>query len=125
MDQRRSCRSTLRTTHCRRYLRDFEPRQNSRSQVATDKHSPARTDGSINHAMPDIHNYCEGWSVAELFGHGKAIGFVTTEYFGTACIFRCYTPERAAREYLLEKPSYGRHPETMAEMLLPAGTKVK
>jgi|SRR5579859_3329898 len=75
--------------------------------------------------MPDIHNYFEGWAVVELFGHGKAIGFVTTEYFGTACMFRCDTPERPEREYVLEKPAYGVNPDSMSEKFLPVGTKVK
>ncbi len=75
--------------------------------------------------MPEVHNYFEGYAVIELFGHGKAIGFVTTEYFGTACFFRCDTPEREEREFMLTKASYGRNPETMTEKFLPVGTKVK
>jgi hypothetical protein len=75
--------------------------------------------------MADIHNYFEGWAVVELFGHGKAIGFVTTEYFGNACLFRCDTPERATREYVLDKPTYGLSPDCMSEKFLPIGTKVK
>jgi hypothetical protein len=75
--------------------------------------------------MAEIHNYFEGWAVIELFGHGKAIGFVTTEYFGTACMFRCDTPEREAREFILDKPRYGLDPEGRTEKYLPIGTKVK
>ncbi len=75
--------------------------------------------------MPEIHNYFEGWAVVELFGHGKAIGFVTTEYFGTACMFRVDTPERAEREYILDKPVYGYSDTRMSESSLPVGTKVK
>lgn len=75
--------------------------------------------------MPETHAHFEGWAVVELFGHGKAIGFVTTEYFGVACFFHCETPEREEREFLLDKPRYGRDPETMIEKFMPVGTKVK
>lgn len=67
----------------------------------------------------------EGWAVVELFGHGKAIGFVTTEYFGTACLFRVDTPGRDGRDYELEKPEWGTDPDNLHSMLLPKGTKVK
>jgi len=75
--------------------------------------------------MPDVQNHFEGWAVVELFGHGKAIGFVTTEYYGTSCLFRVDTPERAEREYTLEKPTWGEDPETMCSRLIPKGSKVK
>ena len=75
--------------------------------------------------MPEVHNYFEGYAVIELFGHGKAIGFVTTEYFGTACFFRCDVPGREEREFILTKATYGRDSETMTEKFLPVGTKVK
>jgi hypothetical protein len=75
--------------------------------------------------MADVQNHFEGWAVVELFGHGKAIGFVTTEYYGTSCLFRVDTPERAEREYTLEKPQYGEDPETLCSKYLPVGTKVK
>lgn len=75
--------------------------------------------------MPTIQNTFEGWAVVELFGHGKAIGFVTTEYFGTACMFRCDTPERKEREFVLEKPQFGINQDDMREKYLPKGTKVK
>jgi len=75
--------------------------------------------------MPEIHNYFEGWAVVELFGHGKAIGFVTTEYFGTACMFRVDTPEREARESVLAKPTYAHFGDDMGYRTMPKGTKVQ
>lgn len=66
-----------------------------------------------------------GWAVVELFGHGKAIGFVTTEYFGAACLFRVDTPEREEREYILERPEYGTDPDGVSDRFLPVGTKVR
>lgn len=61
----------------------------------------------------------EGWCVIEMMGHRKEIGYVTTQAFGPAVLFRCDTPELPEREYTLESPEYagGRY--------CPAGTKVK
>jgi hypothetical protein len=77
--------------------------------------------------MAEQQAHFEGWAVVELFGHGKATGFVTTEYYGAACLFRVDTPEREEREYILERPEYGRSAEDnrFSERLLPVGTKVK
>lgn len=61
----------------------------------------------------------EGWAVVEMMGHRKEIGFVTTEAYGAAVLFRVDTPELAEREYVLERPDYagGRY--------CPIGTKVR
>lgn len=75
--------------------------------------------------MTDTQKHFEGWAVVELFGHGKAIGFVTTEYYGTACLFRIDTPGRDEREWTLERPEYGQDPDSLRTLLLPAGVKVK
>lgn len=44
--------------------------------------------------------------MVELFGHAKAVGFVTTEVFGSAVLFRVDTPELLEREYVLQQPEY-------------------
>jgi hypothetical protein len=75
--------------------------------------------------MPETQAHFEGWAVVELFGHGKAIGFVTTEYYATACLFRVDTPGREEREYTLEKPEWGTDADEITSRLLPIGTKVK
>lgn len=46
----------------------------------------------------------EGWAVVELFGHQGEVGFVTTQVFGSAVLFRIDTPELPEREYTLERP---------------------
>ena len=51
-------------------------------------------------------NKFEGWAIVELFGHAKEIGFVTTQYYGTACLFQIDVPELPEREFLLERPEY-------------------
>ena len=48
----------------------------------------------------------EGWAIVEIFGHQKAIGFVTTEAYGSAVLFRVDTPELPEREVTLSRDSY-------------------
>lgn len=64
----------------------------------------------------------EGWAIVGLFGHQKEAGFVTTEYFGGAAMFRIDVPGFEEREYWLERPEYGTH---TGYQELPVGTKVK
>lgn len=66
----------------------------------------------------------EGWAVVEMMGHRKEIGFVTTQAFGQAVLFRVDSPELPEREYTLESPEYARH-NGAGERWCPAGTKVK
>jgi hypothetical protein len=61
----------------------------------------------------------EGWAVVELFGHQREVGFVTTEYYGAAAMFRIDTPELPEREYELERP------EWTGSQYAPKGSKVK
>lgn len=69
--------------------------------------------------MEPKQTHFEEWAVCELMGHRKEIGFVTTQAFGPAVLFRVDTPELPAREYVLERPEYvdGRY--------CPIGTKVQ
>ena len=60
----------------------------------------------------------EGWAIVELMGHQQEIGFVTTEAYGQAVLFRVDTPELPEREFVLTQPEWDG--ET-----LPAGSKVK
>lgn len=61
----------------------------------------------------------EGWAVVEMMGHQREIGFVTTEYFGGAALFRVDTPEIPEREYELKRPQW------IGAQHVPAGSKVK
>jgi hypothetical protein len=66
----------------------------------------------------------DGWAIVELFGHQKIAGFVTTQYFGTACMFRVDVPELPERERTLkysERVQISENGFTYAD----AGTKVK
>jgi len=61
----------------------------------------------------------EGWAVVELMGHQREIGFVTTEAYGQAVMFRVDSPELLEREFELTSPEY------VGCEWMPAGTKVK
>lgn len=47
-----------------------------------------------------------GWARVEVMGHQTHIGFVKTEAYGAAVMFRVDTPELPEREYVLEEPAY-------------------
>lgn len=53
-----------------------------------------------------------GWAVIEMMGHRKEIGFVTTEAFGQAVLFRVDTPELPERSYQLTEPTYAEAEES-------------
>lgn len=65
----------------------------------------------------------EGYAIVEMMGHRREIGFVTTENYGAASLFRIDTPGYEEREYVLERPTY-LHTEN-GYRTLPEGTKVK
>ena len=46
----------------------------------------------------------EGWAIVEMFGHNKTAGFVTTQNFGQACLFRVDTPELPDRDVKMTRP---------------------
>jgi hypothetical protein len=56
--------------------------------------------------MEAQQNKFDGWAVIELFGHQKIAGHVTTEYFGSAAMFRVDVPELPEREVTIERPEY-------------------
>jgi hypothetical protein len=59
------------------------------------------------------------WSILEIFGHQTYAGYLTTEYFGGACMFRLDVPELKEHERVIDGPEYvqGRY--------VPAGSTVK
>lgn len=61
----------------------------------------------------------KNWAPVEVMGHQTHIGYVQTEVYGTAVMFRVDQPEIAEREYTLTSPEYveGRYQ--------PAGSVVK
>lgn len=62
----------------------------------------------------------EGWAIVEMMGHRKEIGYVTTESFGAAVLFRVDQPAiPGERERTL------RYSVLVGDRYCPAGTKVK
>jgi hypothetical protein len=47
-----------------------------------------------------------GWAVCEVFGHQRYVGYVTTEAYGTACLFRVDVPRLEGRERVTKAPEY-------------------
>lgn len=60
-----------------------------------------------------------GRAIVELFGHQREIGYVTTQVFGQACLFRIDVPEISEREYQLERR------EWIGDVLAGVGSTVK
>lgn len=60
------------------------------------------------------------WAIVEMFGHTKEVGFVSTQYFGPACLFQIDVPELPEREMVLESSRY-----LNGITWAPAGTKVR
>jgi hypothetical protein len=65
-----------------------------------------------------------GWAVVEMMGHRKEIGYVTTEAYGSAVLFRVDTPELPEREITLTSPEYVETAPGLRSWC-PAGTKAK
>jgi hypothetical protein len=65
----------------------------------------------------------EGWAIVEMMGHQREIGYVTTEYFGGAALFRVDAPEIPERDAELNRPEYLIVEDSCR--LCPRGTKVR
>jgi hypothetical protein len=69
--------------------------------------------------METPQNHLETWAVVELMGHQKEVGFVTTQYYGTACMFKIDVPDLPEREKTLHRPQW------VGDTLVPAGTVIR
>ena len=66
-----------------------------------------------------------GWAIVEMMGHRKEIGYVTTEAFGPALLFRVDTPGLEEREFVLTSPQYATVDNEGRRSWCAPGTKVK
>ena len=73
--------------------------------------------------MDQPQNSISTWAVLEMFGHAREIGFVTTEAYGQAVLFRVDTPELPEREFELLAPEWIEIEGS--SRMCPAGSKVK
>ncbi len=65
-----------------------------------------------------------GWAKVEVMGHQSHIGFVKTEAYGAAVLFRVDSPGAPEREYTLESPEYAEHVNGVRQYC-PKGAVVK
>ena len=63
----------------------------------------------------------EGWAILEMMGHRREIGYVTTEHYGAASLFRVDSPAFEEREFEITRPQYI---ESSGRMV-PKGSRVK
>jgi hypothetical protein len=61
----------------------------------------------------------EGWAIVDVLGHQRYVGFVTTQAFGQAVLFRIDVPALDERERITKAPGY------VGNDYVPAGTTVK
>jgi hypothetical protein len=62
----------------------------------------------------------DGWAIVDVLGRQRYVGYVTTEAYGQAVLFRIDVPALEARERVTERPGYGSDGRYW-----PAGTTVK
>lgn len=60
----------------------------------------------------------DGWAIVDLMGHQRYVGYVTTEAYGQAVLFRIDVPALDARERVTVRPGY------VGDKYCPAGTTV-
>ena len=61
----------------------------------------------------------DGWAIVDVLGHQRYVGYVTTEAYGQAVLFRIDVPPLEERERVTKRPG------TIGAMYCPAGTTVK
>lgn len=61
----------------------------------------------------------DGWAIVDVLGHQRYVGYVTTEAFGAAVLFRIDVPALEERERETKQPGY------VGGQYCPAGTMVK
>lgn len=62
----------------------------------------------------------EGWAIVDVLGHQRYVGYVTTEAYGQAVLFRVDVPALEERERVTKRPGHFGD-----RGYLPAGTTVK
>lgn len=61
----------------------------------------------------------DGWAIVDVLGHQRYVGYVTTEAYGGAVLFRIDVPALEERERTTKRPGY------VGDDYVPAGTLVK
>lgn len=66
----------------------------------------------------------EGWAIVEMMGHRREIGYVRTEAYGQAVLFRVDTPGLPARAFVLTSPEFAEEAPGLRRWC-PEGTTVQ
>jgi len=74
--------------------------------------------------MSEQQSEFQGWAKVEVMGHQSHIGYVKTEAYGAAVLFRIDSTGAPEREYTLEAPEYAEE-ITGVRRYCPNGTVVK
>ena len=74
--------------------------------------------------MNEQQSSFEGWAILEIFGHQKYTGYVKTEVFGTASMFRLDVPALEERQRITKGGCYVEAEKDVSRWV-PAGTTVK
>lgn len=61
----------------------------------------------------------DGWAIVDVLGHQRYVGYVTTQVYGQAVLFRVDVPGLMPRERTTVRPGY------IGDTYAPAGTVVK
>jgi hypothetical protein len=75
--------------------------------------------------MSEQQSEYAGWAILEIFGHQKYAGYVTTQTFGMAVLFRCDVPPLPERERVTRSGCYVSDDKVDAAFYAPAGSTVK
>jgi hypothetical protein len=63
----------------------------------------------------------DGWAIVDVMGHQRYVGYVTTEAYGQAVLFRIDVPALEERERVTKRPEYS----GFSGGYVPAGSTVK
>jgi hypothetical protein len=63
----------------------------------------------------------DGWAIVDVLGHQRYVGYVTTEAYGAAVLFRVDVPALDERTRVTVRPGY----HGASDKYLPAGTTVQ
>jgi hypothetical protein len=61
----------------------------------------------------------DGWAIVDVLGHQRYVGYVMTEAYGAAVLFRIDVPALEERERVTKRPGY------VGDRYCPVGTTVK
>jgi hypothetical protein len=88
------------------------------AEVVSDQ--PGRAAGVSEDEMSETQQAkFEGWAIVDVLGHQRYVGYVTTEAYGAAVLFRVDVPALEERERVTKRPGYA------GDRYCPAGTTVK